>query len=62
MGAPDPARYAPNTPFQPYRDAPGRTPDPRKHPDGHSYNTEEYAGPPLTMENWGENRAYLLRC
>ena len=44
MGAPDPARYAPNTPFQPYRDAPGRTPDPRKHPDGHSYNTEEYAG------------------
>lgn len=59
MGAPDPARYAPNTPFPPYRHAPGRTPHPRKHPDGHSYNTEEYAGPPLTMENWRENQAYL---
>lgn len=52
-------RYAPEIPFPPYRHIPGATPHPRKHPQGHSYKTEEYAGPCLTEENWRQNEAYL---
>ena len=39
MGAPIPTRYAPTPPYPSYRHTPGRTPHPRKHPDGHGYNT-----------------------
>ena len=53
------SRYLPTIPFPPYRHTPGQTPHPRKHPDGHSYAAAEYAGPPLTVESWRENEAYL---
>ena len=59
MGQPDPPRYLLDLPFPPYRHLPGRTPHPRRHPDGHSYNAEEYAGPPLTEGDWRTNEAYL---
>ena len=52
-------RHLPGKPFPPYKYLPGRTPHPRKHPDGPSCVIEECAGPPLAEANWGINEVYL---
>lgn len=54
-----PPRYAPDQPFPPYAHQPGQTPHPRTHPDGHSRDAPEYAGPALTERTWKECTAYL---
>ena len=59
MGKSTPPRYLPAFSFPAYRHQPGVTPHPLRHPDGYSYNAEEYAGPPLTEDNWRINEAYL---
>ena len=52
-------RYAPDEPFPPYAHQPGQTPHPRTHPDGHSRDAPEYAGPALTEQTWKECTVYL---
>ena len=53
-------RYAPGTPFPPYRHVPGVTPHPRTDPRGHGHGEPEPASAPLTGGNWRTHPAYLL--
>ncbi len=53
------ARYAPDQPFPSYAHQPGLTPHPRTHPEGHSYDIPEYAGPSASEQAWSECSAYL---
>lgn len=51
-------RYS-HSPFPPYRHRPGRTPHPRRHPEGHLYGREEPAPPPFDAGRWHESNDYL---
>ena len=65
MGEPspfDPAfpRYAPSTPFPPYRHVPGETPHPHTDPLGHSYGTSSNRDARrLDLKTWRQNDTYL---
>lgn len=51
-------RYAPHLPLPPYAFAPGRTPHPTRHPDGHSYGRElqpRY----VAADDWRDSELYL---
>jgi hypothetical protein len=45
--------------FPPYRFIPGRSPHPRRHPQGHAYGTTEPTPPPPDPAMWRENDLYL---
>ena len=50
-------RYS-TRPFPPYRFIPGKTPHPRRHPDGHAYGQIEPKPETLHPEAWSESDAY----
>jgi hypothetical protein len=55
---PPPVRYSARA-FPPYRFVPGRSPHPRRHPQGHAYGTPEVPPPRYEPERWRENEEYL---
>ncbi len=54
-------RYV-DLPMPPYAFVPGRTPHPRRHPDGHLYNRPEPAAAPLDPAAWSRSTEYLYGC
>ena len=51
-------RYS-KTPFPKYRFVPGRSPHPRRDPNGHSFGVPEPKPPPPDIAKWKENELYL---
>jgi len=51
-------RYS-KTEFPPYRFVPGRSPHPRRDPNGHSFGVPEPKPPPPDPAKWKENDLYL---
>jgi hypothetical protein len=47
-------------PFPAYRHVPGRTPHPRRHPEGHSHGLPEPDGTFLAANDWPRDEAYLF--
>jgi uncharacterized protein len=54
---PDWPRYS-SSPFPAYRFVPGKSPHPRRHPDGHSYGQFEPKSETLHPDAWSESEAY----
>jgi uncharacterized protein len=50
-------RYS-RLPFPAYRFVPGRSPHPRRHPDGHSFGREEPSSPPVDPGAWNASELY----
>lgn len=54
-------RLLPTAELPPYTYIPGtETPHPFRDPQGHSYNRKSRTPPPLSAEDWADNRTYLL--
>ena len=47
-------------PFPAYRHVPGRTPHPRRHPEGHSHGLPEPDGTFLSAKDWPRDEGYLF--